>query len=107
VPNPGHRLTDGMFARVQLVTAQHAGALLAPRAAVLVETAADGATSSVLRLDKDGTVHKVEVQTGLVEDDTIEILSGLKAGDRVVTTGAYGLADGAKVTVGSGEKEAP
>ena len=39
------------------------------------------------------------MKTGFKEGNTIEILSGLKPGDKVVTTGGYGLPDGTKVTV--------
>jgi hypothetical protein len=76
-----------------------------PRAAVLYEAGQGTMAASVLRLDKDNAVHKVSVQTGVTQDDTVEIVSGVQPGDRVVTTGAVGLPDGAKVQV-EGEQPA-
>ena len=52
------------------------------------------------RLNADGTAAtRVTVTTGLVTKDSTEIVSGLKAGDRVVTKGQSYLSDGAAVHV--------
>lgn len=109
VANPGQFLKDGMFARVQVVTARHPNARLVPRAAVLFDAAAGATTATdgmlggpanVLKIASDGTVHTTPVTTGWTVGDQIEIVSGnLRPGDRVATTGAFGLEDGAKVTV--------
>jgi multidrug efflux pump subunit AcrA (membrane-fusion protein) len=37
------------------------------------------------------------VKTGANDGDLVEVISGLTAGDRVVTEGAAALADGARV----------
>ncbi len=45
---------------------------------------------SVLRVDAEGRVARVEVETGIHDDGLIEIVSGLDAGDRVVSrAGAF------------------
>jgi len=41
--------------------------------------------------------HVREVTTGIREGDRVEIVQGLADGDRVVSEGSYGLADGTKV----------
>ena len=46
-----------------------------------------------------------EVKTGIENNDHVEILSGVKAGEMVITSGQNGLPDGAKVTLAPrGEK---
>ncbi len=40
---------------------------------------------------------KIKVKVGIMNDDFVEILSGLKEGDRVIVSGNYGLFDGAIV----------
>ncbi len=39
------------------------------------------------------------VEIGIEDEGMVQILSGLKSGDQVVTTGAYALDDGSKVKV--------
>jgi len=47
---------------------------------------------------KDGVAKLVPVTLGVREPGEVEILTGLKAGDEVVTAGQMKLQDGAKVT---------
>jgi len=69
--------------------------------------------TAVLDIDRDPTVFVVSgdghhvaqrpVVTGAVDETSVEILSGLSAGERVVVAGAQGLQDGSSVRVsGSG-----
>jgi len=44
------------------------------------------------------TAHVVAVTLGFRGDSLVQILTGLTAGDTVVTVGAYGLEDGVPVT---------
>jgi multidrug efflux pump subunit AcrA (membrane-fusion protein) len=125
IDNRGHLLRDNLSVRVELVTAQHRNAVLIPRAALLIDngSAADaggattnasadsasgngGGAASVLKLDKEMAVHKTAVTVGWMQGDLVELLSGVKAGETVVTTGAYGLDDGAKVQIAEADKGA-
>lgn len=45
------------------------------------------------------TAEKIWVTTGKSYDNQVEILSGLNAGDRIITAGYQGLSDGASITV--------
>jgi multidrug efflux pump subunit AcrA (membrane-fusion protein) len=55
-------------------------------------------TPHVWKIDpKDSTVSPVPVSTGGFLDDTVRIVGGLSAGDRVVTAGANLLAEGQKI----------
>lgn len=89
-PTRDRRAAPNEFVSASIVVAIKRRALSVPASAVLVR---DGRTL-VVRADAgaDGkTVYlPVPVVTGDESDAAVEILSGLKAGDRVVTTGAIG-----------------
>lgn len=54
----------------------------------------------IMRLSDDSTAVMVPVKTGFSTADSIEILSpALSPQDRIILTGGYGLADGARITV--------
>ncbi len=92
--NPGDRLRPGDTVEVSIVARTVPNALVVPAAAVL--TAADGSTSLMV-VGADGRAHQVSVKTGLRQGDEVQITSGLHPGQLVVTTGAYGLPEGARV----------
>jgi multidrug efflux pump subunit AcrA (membrane-fusion protein) len=69
-------------------------ALTVPASALLTES--DG-TTSVMVVGNDGRAHQRDVKTGVRQDNQVQVVSGLKAGERVVTTGAYGLPDNTRV----------
>ncbi len=94
--NPGGRLTPGTTVRMNIVAKTVKHALVVPADAIL--TGADGKTS-VMVIGQDQTAHATDVKTGIRNSEEVQILSGLQAGQQVVTTGAYGLPDGAKVTI--------
>jgi hypothetical protein len=52
-----------------------------------------------MTIGDDGLAHKRDVVTGIQNADTVQIVSGLKPGEQVVTVGAYGLPDNTKVKV--------
>jgi multidrug efflux pump subunit AcrA (membrane-fusion protein) len=74
--------------------AKIADALVVPSDSVL--RSGEG-RSSVMVVGKDGIVHVREVKVGIREGEATQIVEGLKAGDTVVTSGAYGLPDGSQV----------
>jgi HlyD family secretion protein len=98
--NAGGHLKPGTSATVSIVTSTVKDALIVPSEAIL--SAPDG-TNSVMVIGTDQVAHAVAVKTGVRQDDDVQIVSGLQAGQRVVTQGAYGLPDGAKVTISSPE----
>jgi membrane fusion protein (multidrug efflux system) len=57
----------------------------------------DGEEFKVFVVDAAGTAHARTVEVGGKTDKVAEITSGLTAGERVVTYGAYGIEDSAKV----------
>ena len=89
IDNPDNLLRTGMSAEVTIILERRDGVLSVPREAV------QGGPSNRHVYVKHMTIphafDRVSVQTGLANDDRIEILDGLFPGDEVVTRGAYSL----------------
>jgi len=94
VRDPSRQLKAGMFGRVNIVHDVHQNALLVPKGAVLAEDA-----ESAIFVVQDSLAYRKLVKTGYVNGAHIEILEGLKAGEKIVTTGQGGLKDSSKVEV--------
>lgn len=79
-------LRPGMTCRAEIFTATRGDVLAAPIQAILVD---EDLTTDVVRRDvfvhRDGRAAKVRVEVGLSDDTYQEIVSGLQAGDEVVT----------------------
>jgi membrane fusion protein (multidrug efflux system) len=86
VPNADARLRAGMFARVRVVLAERPGAVLVPEEAIVPQAGKD-LLIKVVDGPQGPASQRVEVRTGLRRDGQVEIVSGLAAGDRVVTAG--------------------
>ena len=103
--NPDRGLKPGTSVRVSMVSQAVPDALVVPASAVL--TGADGATT-VMLIGSDEHAHQQAVKVGIRQNDEVQIVEGLKEGQRIVTEGAYGLPDNTKVSVESpkqGDKE--
>jgi multidrug efflux pump subunit AcrA (membrane-fusion protein) len=86
--NPGLFLKPGMFATVELNAEIEPSALLVPDSAVL----RSGEKNTVFVSLDDGHFEPREVTLGpRAENNTYEVLSGLKEGERVVTSGQFML----------------
>ncbi|TAH10902.1 MAG: efflux RND transporter periplasmic adaptor subunit [Curvibacter sp.] len=84
----------GMYARGEFELGS-SGALTVPQTAVVVR---DG-FSYVYRVGADNRIAQLKVQTGRVVGDQIEVQSGVKPGDRLVSTGGSFLSEGDLVKV--------
>lgn len=93
-PNPGSRLHPGGTAEVSIVARTVPDAVVVPASALITED--DGSTAVVI-LQPDDTVVTQKVQPGIQQDGKVQIVSGISAGQRVVSSGGYGLPDGTKV----------
>ncbi len=94
-----HGLRPGQYVHVQLQTRTLPEVFRVPQKAVLQK--ADG-TYLVYRLE-DGHARAVEVELGSWKDKDWIVLSGLNAGDKIITNQIQRLRDGAAVT----ERAAP
>jgi multidrug efflux pump subunit AcrA (membrane-fusion protein) len=77
-------------------------AMQVPIAAIVPAT--DGGTS-VMVIAADGTARKKAVTVGIRTPTMAQILTGLEAGDMVITEGGYGLDNGTKVKVGKPDED--
>lgn len=90
--NPGHLLRPGMLVSVALRQPERE-ALLVPEIAIVQV----GQTSFVWRVQGDGSVEQAKVALGTRVDGRVEVLEGLRPGDRIVVDGTGKLRPGAKV----------
>lgn len=103
LPNPDRKLKPGMLLTVAIETAPRM-ALSVPELAVVGE----GDARFVYTLGSDGKAKRTPVRTGTGSEGRIEVLEGLRPGDRVVTEGVVKLSDGMRVRVaGAGNAQRP
>jgi len=84
IANTDKRLKPGMYARVSLTVEERKGTLVAPKSAVIDFENKRG----VWMPNADNRAKFVPVELGIEDTDRVEIKSGLKEGDKIVTTGA-------------------
>ncbi len=101
VKNAGQRLRPGMFARVRLLTEEKKETLTLPEQSIVPA----GDEFFVFRVI-DGRAVRTKVDIGLRAEGLVEITSGLKTDEMVVTAGQIKIRDGAPVKV-AGEGGAP
>ena len=77
-------LRSGMSARADIFLGDGGKTLAVPVEAVVTEESEDGQVKRFVWLDRDGSAHKVEIETGLSDDRWEAVTSGLEAGDRVI-----------------------
>jgi HlyD family secretion protein len=92
--NPHSSLRPGSSVQLAIESQTVPDALVVPTSALL--TGPDGATT-VMVIGPDKRAHQQAVKVGLKQADKAQILEGVKEGDQVVATGAYGLPDNTKV----------
>jgi RND family efflux transporter MFP subunit len=85
--NAAARLKPGMFAEVRIISAQALSALVVPEAAV--RTIAG--RSLVFVPEGGGRFVRRDIETGRTFEGFVEVLKGLKEGDKVVTKGSFDL----------------
>jgi RND family efflux transporter MFP subunit len=108
VPNRDGRFLPGQFVTMDISTSRSQEALTIPAAALRTRTlagsgvVAQGTTSYVWVAEPqpggDYTVKTAEVQTGVSDGTSVEIVSGLKEGQKVVVTGGDYLKNGDTAT---------
>lgn len=138
-PNKRYPFRPGMTANVEIITERKGGIIAVPLAAVttrLPEESQEGdkkpvennpnqpkitqnksksalkdAPKEVIFVNNNGTAKMVEVKTGISDFDNIEILSGLKEGDEIISGPFFAvskkLKDGLKVEKMKEKKDKP
>jgi RND family efflux transporter MFP subunit len=87
VPNPQRLLRVGMSAEVAIETARTRQTVAIPESAIVDE---DGRPTAYVRVDGEH-FQKRDLQLGIRDSGYVEVRSGLKEGEYVVTKGAYAI----------------
>ena len=102
-PTTRRPLRIGETVNGAIAVATRASAIVVPSDALVPE----GEEFKVFVVDASGIAHERDVKIGGRSAAGVEITEGLKAGERVVTYGAYGMQDSAKVAPLTPEKASP
>lgn len=87
VQNPSRQLKSGMFVRAQVFTATTVRGIVIPLSAVVDE---DGQPVAYVELEGE-LFERRPLKLGTRQGDRVQIVEGLKPGDRVVTRGPYNI----------------
>lgn len=94
--NRGEALKPGTTAQISMDIGDVPHAIVVPASALL---ASDEGGERVMIAGKDNLAHESKVTVGVRNSEQVQILTGVHAGDQVITEGALGLDDKAKVTI--------
>ncbi len=99
VPNPTHKLLPGMFVRVAVLSGARQHYLTLPQTSITYNPY--GSTVFLVQKDEKGkrTAQQGFVTTGPTRGDQVAILSGLKEGEEVVTSGQLKLKNGTPLDI--------
>lgn len=95
--NDGMNLVAGMFGYVSVIIEEKSDAVCVPALSVLYES--EGREAPYCFVVEGDTAHRRPLETGIVSDDQIEVLSGVEVGESIVVSGQEGLEDGGTVIV--------
>jgi membrane fusion protein, multidrug efflux system len=101
VPNPEGQLKGGAFVQGRIVTGKRTG-VLQVRKEALVNWNLETKQAEVFVVTADKAERRA-VTTGTGNGVSVEVLSGVQAGDQVVTRGGFALKGGDRVVVTKGE----
>jgi RND family efflux transporter MFP subunit len=102
IPNSAGHLHPGAGATAKVRLGVHRDVLVVPDSAIVLA----GDNSVVFVVGPDSIAHQRTVVRGVGDDRRTEVQGDLKAGDQVVTTGAFGLQNGMRVVPGRTAKPA-
>ena len=96
IPNSTYRLKPGMYARAKFTVEKHDNALVVPTLAVVD---LQGKLGVWIPADEGDNPVFLPVTTGIEQQDFTEITSGVKDGQRIITTGAGSLRPGDRIVL--------
>ena len=102
-PNSDESLFPNQFVNARLLVNTLHDVVTVPTAAI--QRGAPGTYVYLVNANSTVTVRPVKI--GVTDGDTVQVVSGLAAGDSVVIDGADRLREGAKVSIQPGSKSAP
>lgn len=87
-------IKPGSFVSINIVKEIHNDAILIPKKSIIKDF-----QENFVFIVEDDTAKKVKVELGFEDNGYVEILSGLDAGQKVVSVGQGGLKDGSKIKI--------
>ena len=87
VPNPRQELRLGMYADIEIETTAGGQGVMIPRSAV--QNVGDRQVVYVANPSEPGKFAEREVRLGETSGDQVEVVSGVKPGDRIVSKGSF------------------
>ncbi|MFH1761086.1 MAG: efflux RND transporter periplasmic adaptor subunit, partial [bacterium] len=90
IKNTNRQLRPGFYGRAIIHIQEKKNVLNVPPQAVIDNR-------YVFIVDKENKAYRRDVITGIGNENEVEILEGIKAGERVVITGSRGLSDGIEI----------
>jgi len=91
------QLFPGMFTRGAIITAQHHGVIAIPKDVIVQK----GSEQAVFVAEK-GQARKRAIVAGYASQNLVQIVSGLKLGEQIITGGQQNLQDGDAISVQHG-----
>ncbi|MGQ9607742.1 MAG: efflux RND transporter periplasmic adaptor subunit [bacterium] len=101
IDNSSQKIKPGAFARVDIILDTHYNVFLVRRSAILEDKINSNSTIKyVYVLEGNKSVRK-NIETGIIQSDIAEVLSGLNRGENVIVSGQNQIKDGEKVKLAS------
>jgi RND family efflux transporter MFP subunit len=97
IPNPSETLKAGLFIKGRIITGQRRNVLQIPRSALLSWDVA-AKKGEVFVVDRDVARRKA-IQTGVVSEDWVEVVSGLQPEESIITRGGFNVKNGDRVKI--------
>ncbi len=112
VPNREDKLRAGMFAQVSVLLPKRPDVVAVPATAVMHASFGDSVFVVEEKTPEGGGdkalfARQQFVKTGEARGDFVEIVEGVKAGEEVVSAGAFKLKNGAKVVIDNSVENVP
>ncbi len=100
--NPQETFKPGATVQIEIHAGSVPNAIVVPVSALLNN---EEGGEKVMLAGADGLAHEQDVKTGVRSGGLVQIVDGVKPGDKVITQGALGLDDKAKITIGEAAHE--
>ena len=97
-PNPDGQLRPGMFANVDVLSGDERSELVIPATGVIYAPYGDS-IFSIEEKNKELVAHQKFVRLGERRGDLVAVVSGVNAGDTIVSSGAFKLRNGSPVVI--------
>ncbi|MEH2255315.1 efflux RND transporter periplasmic adaptor subunit [Nostoc sp.] len=108
-PNQGGRLRDGQYVRARIIWRTSPGILIST--AAVSQVGAQDFVFVAQSESKDGKTVQVArqrpVKLGVIQDQTYQVISGIKAGEQLIVSGIQSLVDGAPIQPDNANRPIP